>query len=375
MKIGIDARFYGVFGKGLGRYTQKLITYLEKVDHENDYIIFLRKENWTDYEPHNKRFKKVQADYQWYTAAEQILMPIKIRKHHIDVMHYTHFNVPLFNACKFVVTIHDLILTKYPTERATTLGPLLYALKHKGYQLVIRSAVKRAKGIIAVSEYTKKEIVDHFNVNEDKITVTYESVDNPPVSKESGDEVLRRYGVRKPYLLYVGNVYPHKNVEGLLTAFKEVIRNKPDMKLVLVGKEDYFFKKIKETARHLELERNVIFTGFVTDSDLPHLYKNGLLYVFPSFCEGFGLPALEACSFGLPVIASGSSCLPEVLGNAALYFDPHNTGAIAEKINQMLDNQNEADRLRSEGYLRIKKYSWDKMAELTLRLYKRAYSR
>ncbi len=375
MKIGIDARFYGVLGKGLGRYTQKLITYLEKVDHENEYVIFLRKENWADYQPHNKKFKKVLADYQWYTIFEQIFFPLKIWMHGIDVMHYTHFNVPLLYFGKFVVTIHDLILTKYPTERATTLGPLLYFLKHKGYQLVIRSAVKRAKGIVAVSEYTKKEIIDHFNITGDKITVTYESVDALPETTESTDEVFRRYHIQKPYLLYVGNVYPHKNVEGLLRAFKDVITSKPDLKLVLVGKEDYFFKKIKRFVRQLGLESSVIFTGFVTDSDLPHLYKNGSLYVFPSFCEGFGLPALEACSYGLPVIASNSSCLPEILGNAAIYFDPEDGNDIVEKIHTVLDNTMEAEKLRSEGYARVKKYSWDKMAELTLRLYKRANSR
>ena len=177
MRIGIDARFYGPLGKGLGRYTQKLIENLEKVDTENQYFIFIRKENFNDYKPNNKNFEKVLADFRWYSFAEQFQLPPLIKRYNLDLMHFPHFNVPIFYNGKFIVTIHDLILTQYPTERATTLGPIKYKMKRLGYKIVIRNAVKKAKKIIAVSNFTKSEIIKYFKLKENRITVTYEAID------------------------------------------------------------------------------------------------------------------------------------------------------------------------------------------------------
>lgn len=370
MKIGIDARFYGSLGKGLGRYTQQLIGYLEKIDLENDYYIFLRKENWADYQPTNKRFTKVLADYRWYSFSEQFFMPIKIWTLGLDMMHFAHFNVPLFYLGKFIVTIHDLILIKYPTERASTLGPWLYKIKHFGYRVIIKNAVSRAKKIIAVSKYTKQEIIKYFQVDPQKIYVTYEGVDPLVVNSEDTKTILDKYKVIQPYLLYVGNVYPHKNIEGLLTTFQQLIKVRPHLNLVIVGKDDYFFNRIKKEVKLKSLEKNIVFTGFVTDHDLPHLYKGASLYVFPSFCEGFGLPALEACFYGVPVIASDNSSLPEVLGNAAVYFNPYNSEEMFDKIQYVLDNPAVSQQLIERGYKQIKLFSWEKMAKITLKLYR-----
>jgi len=369
MRIGIDARFYGTFGKGLGRYTEKLITNLEKIDHHNQYFVLLRKENWADYTPRNKNFKKVLADFRWYTVAEQLLFPLKLWTLRLDLVHFTHFNVPVLYRRPFVVTIHDLILAKYPTQRASALTPLLYKLKHRGYKFVIKSAVQRAKKVIAVSEFTKKEVTEHFCVNPQKIKVTYEAVDpTRDLAAKQGD-VLRRYRVRKPYFLYVGNVYPHKNIEGLLKAFKKFLHRNGDYHLVLVGKEDYFFKRVKKLVRLMDLEQKVIFTGFVTDTDLPYLYTNAKFYAFPSFCEGFGLPALEACSYGIPVIASNSSCLPEVLADAALFFNPENIDEIVHAMHTVVTDDTVTKKLIAAGYRRSQFFSWEKMAEITLDLY------
>jgi glycosyltransferase involved in cell wall biosynthesis len=369
MRIGIDARFYGPYGKGLGRYTQKLITHLEKIDQHNEYFILMGQENWDDYQPANPHFKKVLADYRWYTLAEQIGMPRIITRLKLDVMHFTHFNVPLFYRGKFVVTIHDLILTKYPTERATTLGPLLYALKHKGYEVVIKRAIRRAVKIIAVSQYTKQDIINHFHTPAEKIVVTHEAVDPPQKIDAGGAAVLLRLQIRRPYILYVGNVYPHKNAEGLLRAFQSVLRQKPECSLVLVGKEDYFFKRIKQEASNLNLLDHVLFPGYVSDADLPYIYAHAALYVFPSFYEGFGLPALEACSYGIPVVSSNASCLPEILGDAAVYFDPHDTDEMAGAMLRVLDDQGIVSKLKLLGLQRVAQFSWEKMAHETLDLY------
>ncbi|KKQ79694.1 MAG: mannosyltransferase B-like protein, partial [Candidatus Moranbacteria bacterium GW2011_GWD2_38_7] len=148
MKIGIDARFYGSIGKGLGRYTQKLIQHLEHIDKENHYVVFLRKENFDDYQPFNKNFEKVLADYAWYTFAEQLFFPLLLNKQKLDLMHFPHFNVPLLYSGRFVLTIHDLILTHFPTIRATMLNPVFYWFKYVAYKLAISSALWRAKKII-----------------------------------------------------------------------------------------------------------------------------------------------------------------------------------------------------------------------------------
>ncbi|MFZ6035938.1 MAG: glycosyltransferase family 4 protein [Patescibacteria group bacterium] len=369
MIIGIDARFYGTGAKGLGRYTQKLITHLEDIDHENDYVIFLRRENWDEYRPQNPRFRKVLADFRWYTLREQIFFPLVVRRERVDVMHFTHFNVPLWYVGKFIVTIHDLILTKYPTQRASTLGPLLYRIKHAAYLLTIRRAIRRASRIIAVSQYTKADIVAHFGVAPEKISVTYEAVDVPVQEEPNDQSVLDRYHVVQPYLLHVGNVYPHKNIERLLEALAQVRQSHPQLSLVLVGKEDYFINRMKKLVQSRGLAGAVIFTGYVPDGSLPSLYRHASAYVFPSLCEGFGLPGLEACAFGVPVAASNNSCLPEILGSAAVYFDPHDGAAMAVAIRQLIENRSVADRLIALGHEQVRAFSWKVMAERTRALY------
>jgi len=397
MKIGIDARFYGPKQKGLGRYLQKLVEYLEKVDLSNQYVIFLRRDNWNEYQPSNPNFKKVLADYRWYGLPEQILMPIKIWQAKVDLMHYPHFNVPVFCCQPFVVTIHDLVLRRFPTRRASTLNPFLYWLKNLAYRLVVYLVIKRAKKIIAVSDYTKKDILKYFfaksesasggKIKPEKIKVVYEGAparrdiahrDSPLGTVLDSRTVpkglsLSKSGLSlgKPYLLYVGNAYPHKNLERLILSFKKLTEDKQmDYRLVLVGELDYFYQRLKNWSENLGFQGpKIIFTDFVSDSDLNILYQNASLYVFPSLGEGFGLPPLEAMAFGLPVVCSKATCLPEILGRAALYFDPENTEEMADKIKQVLKSQKLQEELIDQGFKRIQKYQWSKMAQETLRIY------
>ena len=175
MRIGIDARFYGASGgKGIGRYTEQLITNLEKIDLENEYFIFLRQENFDLYQPRNKRFHKVLADYKWYSFKEQIYFPFKLYKYHLDLVHFLHFNTPLLYFRRFVVTIHDLIHQKSSRE-SSTLSWLSFYFKKLAYSVVIKSAIKKSKRIITVSNFSKQEIIKYYRINPDKIFVTYES--------------------------------------------------------------------------------------------------------------------------------------------------------------------------------------------------------
>lgn len=361
-RIGIDARFYGPVGKGLGRYAQEIVDNIIRLDRENQYVIFLRRENFSGFDCDGRRVKKVLADIKWYGPAEQLIFPFYIWRERLDLMHFPHFNVPLFCPVKFVLTIHDLILIRYPTIRATTLNPLYYKLKNLAYKIVIALAVRRAKKILAVSEFTKNDIIKRFKIAPEKIAVTYEGV--AAFNKEGGGDFMR-----KPYLLYVGNAYPHKNLEGLIKIFARIKKDRPDLSLVLVGKDDYFYSRLKKIAADFP---DVIFPGYVPDSELAGMYANALAYVFPSYYEGFGLPPLEAMARGLPVASSNESCLPEILGDAALYFNPDDETDMKNKIERIIIDEKLREDLRSRGYEQVKKYSWRDCAEKTLEIYKSA---
>jgi glycosyltransferase involved in cell wall biosynthesis len=379
MNIGIDARFYGSVGKGLGRYTQKLVENLEKASvqgglasgRDDRYFIFLRKENWEECQPKSKNFTKVLSDIPWYGFREQIILPWIFKKYSLDLVHFPHFNVPIFYKGKFVVTIHDLILFHYPTKRASTLSPFFYFFKKMAHRLVIRNAIKKSQYIIAVSNHTKKDIEKRFDVPENKIVVTHEGID--PIQRapsEPSGKILEKYGIIKPYLLYVGNVYPHKNLERLVLVFREVAKKHPHLHLVLVGKEDYFYKRLKKYVSE-SFAKNVIFADFVPDEHLEIVYREALLYVFPSLYEGFGLPPLEAMAKNIPVASSNASCLREVLGNAAIYFDPRGMAEMAETIEKAIADADLRNNLIAKGREQVKKYSWEKMAKETLEIYKK----
>lgn len=369
MRIGIDARFYGPIGKGLGRYTQKLIENLEKIDHDNCYFIFLRRQNFDDYQPSNPNFKKVLADYRWYTFSEQIKFPYLLRKFKLDLVHFPHFNVPLFYFGKFAVTIHDLILIHFPTVRNTTLNPLIYWLKFLGYKIVIKSAILRSNRIFSVSEFTKKDILKHYGrIPKEKIIVTYEACDDYCLfNPRRMDEIISRYGIIKPYILYVGNAYPHKNPERLCLAIKK-LAPKIDLNLVFVGGEDYFYERLKEFAEKSNI-RNVSFPGFIPDYDMDSVFRAAAAYIRPSLYEGFELPPLEAMTRGIPVICSDHTCAKEILGDAALYFDAEDTDDMARAIEKVYRDKNLRDILTEKGYQLVKKYSWKRMARETLAAY------
>ena len=371
MKIGIDARFWGPAGKGLGRYTEKLIENLEKIDKNNQYFIFLREENFSEYQPQNKNFHKVLANYRWYTLAEQIKFPYLLKKYRLDLMHFPHFNVPILYRGKFVVTIHDLILIHFPTVRSSTLSPLIYWIKFLVYKVVIKSAIYRSQKIIAVSYFTKKDILKEYNkIARKKVVVTYEACEEFCMSSPNKDEeILDRYGIMKPYLIYVGNVYPHKNPERLVLAIKLAEKKIKGLKLVFVGSEDYFYRRLKKFIFQHKI-KNVLFADYVPDYELDVLFCNATAYIRPSLYEGFELPPLEAMAKGIPVLSSQHSCAVEVLGKSAFYFNPQNIEDIAQSIVQICSSQSLREKFIQRGYQQVQKYSWKKMAQETLNLYK-----
>jgi glycosyltransferase involved in cell wall biosynthesis len=384
MKIGIDARFYGSLGKGLGRYTQKLIEHLEVIDTENRYVIFLRRENFDEYHPKNKNFQKVLADYQWYSFLEQVFFPLLLMRFRFDVMHFPHFNVPILYRGRFIVTIHDLILIHFPTQRATMLHPVWYRIKFLAYKAVIWWAIRKSRHIMTVSKYTRQDILKYYKVAKNKITVAYEAIDSfcRYCTREQSMKILCKYGLTqnddvgetydiiRPYFLYVGNAYPHKNLEALVEALnRDDARNQL---LVFVGKEDYFYHRLKDDVRAKGMQ-NILFIGFVSDEELDVLYRFGRAYVFPSLYEGFGLPPLEAMGRGMPVLAAHVASLPEVLGDAALYFDPYQINSLGISLRRLWDDKDMREELRTKGYARAGIFQWRIMAEETLKQYTRLW--
>ena len=377
MYIGIDARFYGTLGKGLGRYTEKLIEHLEALDSDDEYVIFLRRENFDEYVPRSPRFKKVIAQYAWYGLAEQTLFVILLYRFRFDLVHFPHFNVPLLYRRPFVVTIHDLILVHYPTLKNTTRLAPLYWAKFLVYRVVIASAVKRARAIITVSHFTEADLLTTYPETAGRITVTYEAAEHS--SEWSSEAEVRSLLERlelldgtprdilesvRPYFLYVGNAYPHKNLEILFA----VARAFPEYRLVLVGKDDFFYERLRARGKELGLT-NILFTGFLTDQELSPLYRYSRAYVFPSLYEGFGLPPLEAMSRGAVVVASRAGSLPEILGEAAYWYEAESESALIDALRSVTTDHGLAETLRTRGYAQVARYSFRTMARETLALY------
>lgn len=366
MKIGIDCRM--IKATGIGRYVSNLIEEISKIDNKNEYILFFKEGEFNSFQVPGSNFRKVLANFHWYGISEQIKFPPLIKKYNLDLMHFPHFNAPLFYRGNFVVNIHDLTLHHYKTIRASTKSYLTYSIKNLFYKVTIKNSIRRALKIFAISEFTKKDVINTFKVPEIKILLTYPGGPSLNLVKKNPDtKVLKKIETNPPFILYVGNAYPHKNLENLIKALNYL---PSEVNLVLVGEIDEFYKRLKKNTSELNIQKRVKFTGFLTDEELVFLYKNASVFAFPSFNEGFGLPALEAMAFGLPVVSSSSSCLPEILGEGALYFNPKDPKDIAKKIEKVLDDNDLKDNLVRNGYDQIKKYSWKRMAEQTLGAYK-----
>lgn len=370
MKIGLDARLYGPEQGGLGRYIVELIKHLEKLDPPAEFNIFLRRDNYEQYQPQNKKFKKILADVPWYGLGEQLRLPQIFGRAKLDLLHVPHWNVPIAYRCRFVVTIHDLILLHYPTRHASALGPLSYWLKNFAFRRALNYAARHSQHILTPSNFTKQDIVKTLGVPEQKIIVTPLAPFTQTQILNQKSEILNKYKISKPYALYVGVAFPHKNLEGLLRAWKIFTdQHVANYQLVLAGKKNYFYNRLESSIFNLQSSK-IIFTDFVPDADLPALYQNASAYIHPSFYEGSALPALEAMRYGVPVVASNSSCLPELLGGAALYVNPRDPDDLARGLAQIISNPALVATLQTQAALVLQLYNWEDVAKRTWEVYK-----
>jgi len=383
MRIGIDCRLWSE--SGVGRYIRNLLQELAVIDSKNEYVLFIQNIDAQNLKSHPPagglnlkskleagKWKIVKVNIKWHSLDEQIKFPQILNRENLDLMHFPYFSVPIFYNKPFIVTIHDLILDHFPTGEASTLPLPFYKLKQLGYKFVISRAVKKAKKIITVSNSTKSEIVDHFKVNPDKVVVTYEgTIENSKVKSQNSKLQFKIQNLApKQYFLYVGNAYPHKNLDRLAQAIEALKPKIPDIKLILVGKEDYFYKRLKEKVKRKKLEENIIFFGEATDEELVSLYKEAKALVFPSLMEGFGLPAIEAMANKCLVLASDIPAFNEICQDSAVYFDPLNVNNISSVLNNVIDGDKvQYSNLIKKGFERVEIFQWKKMAEETLLVY------
>ncbi len=367
-KIGIDCRMFSDSFTGIGRYnyelTKRLFSQTEINGKPVEWVIFMN-------EPEAGNFsfpdhvKKVSVNARHYTFREQWAFWRILMKEKCDLVHFTHFNLPFLYRRKFVVTIHDTTISFFPGKKMNVWW------RKMAYRLVFGHAVKSSAGIITVSKNTKLDVVKLYPGTEEKITVIWNGLGKDFVSVDIDEQlqVSKRYDLSDRFLLYTGVWREHKNLVGLIKSFALISKNNPDLNLVITGKEDPYYPEVKTEVINWGLEDKVKFVGLVPFHDLVALYNAAEIFVFPSFYEGFGFPPLEAMLVSTPVCASESASIPEVCGEAALYFDPTDIEDMAQKVEMLLLDENLKSSLIEKGLKQTSLFSWDTCSKATLNSY------
>lgn len=361
-KILIDAREYPT---STGRYIRKLIEYLEKVDAHSDreYVIMLKSKDFNEYTPKAPNFQKVEADFKEFTFSEQFAFLRLIRNLKADLVHFTLVQQPVLYFRPVVTTLQDFTTLRFNNPSKNI---IVFKFKQLVYFFVNVIASIKSRQLITPTEFVKNDAIRLLKSRSKKITVTLESADKITAPAEVFSPLKNT-----SFLMYVGRSLPHKNLERLIDAFAILKQSHPDLKLVLVGKKDDLMQRHIAYAKAQSVP-DVVATGYVSEGQLKWLYQHTACYCFPSLSEGFGLPPLEAMIHGAPVASSNATCLPEVNGDAVHYFNPRDTDDMAAKINDILTNKKLREALIKKGAEQVEHYSWQRMAEQTLAVYKKA---
>ncbi|HET7060339.1 MAG TPA: glycosyltransferase family 1 protein [Candidatus Saccharimonadales bacterium] len=356
-RLVIDARESGT---STGRYVDKLVEYLARSKPSFE-IVVLTKPHRVDYlRSAAPAFDVQPADYKEFSFAEQFGLKRRIKHLRPDLVHFAKDHQPVLYRGPAITTMHDLTTLRF---RNPAKHWLVFGLKQFVYKRVVKLVARKSVTILTPSKFVKDDIVRYTGANPTKITVTYEAAD---IITDAPEPIVGLDG--KQFLVYLGRPTPHKNLERLIDAFVKIRASHPQLMLVLAGKKDANYERIESDVRSRGI-RGVYFAGFANEGRLRWLYENCAAYVFPSLSEGFGLPGLEAMTHGAPVVSSNATCLPEIYGDAAHYFDPLDTQAMADAINEVLTDKDLRAGLIRRGREQAKKYSWQRMAEQTLSVY------
>jgi glycosyltransferase involved in cell wall biosynthesis len=367
MRVGIDARLVFYSQAGIGQYIVHLVNGLAKVDQENEYVLLQsRKDDTSILEQPN--FRRISLWTPSHHRLERYALNVELMRLGLDVLHSPDFIPPHRPSCKSVITVHDLAFLLYPHFLTKE------SARYYGH---IDQAVRWTDHIIAVSDSTKRDTVQHLGVPEDKITVVYEAP-NPifrPIDREEAKERVRdHHGVEGRYILFVSTIEPRKNVPTLVRAISQLREcYKEDVRLVLAGGKGWLFEDAFATIEEFKLDSQVHFVGRVSSEDLLYLYNAAELLAHPAFYEGFGLPPLEAMACGLPVVVSNVASLPEVVGDAGLLIDPHDVDELAVAMWRILNDSELRQEMRDKGLHQAGRFSWERAARETAAIYRLAF--
>ena len=365
MRIAIDARKLRDYG--IGTYIRNLVRNLARIDRTTDYVLIVQPADVEIASELGDNFRTVPDWSGNYSIREQFTVPLDLRREKVDLFHAPHYVLPPLTPCKSVVTIHDCIHLRFPQYLPNRLA-YVYARSSMWV------ATHRAARVLTVSETSKRDILRYFRVPESRIDVIYNAIDErlgeAPTDAEVA-QVRERYQLNDPFVLYAGNIKPHKNLERLIEAFNTLRRGGlENVKLLIIGDEISKYAALRHAVHKHKLHKHVRFFGFVPDKTLASLYRLASVFVFPSLYEGFGLPPLEAMAAGTPVITSNVSSLPEVVGDAAILIDPYDPDAIAEAMRRVLTDETLRADLREKGLARVQEFSWERSVHRVRAIYK-----
>jgi glycosyltransferase involved in cell wall biosynthesis len=355
VRVAIDAR--KLHDYGIGTYVRNLVEALARQPHDDRYVLICQHQDAGYVTSLGPRFEPLIDRAGNYSIREQISIPAALRRANADVFHAPHYVVSPLTRTPYVVTIHDCIHLRFPQYLPNRLAAT-YARTAMGL------AARRSQRVLTVSHASKQDILHYLGIPADKVEVIHNALDTRLAAAPTDEEmanVRERFQLTSPFILYAGNIKPHKNVDRLIEAYS-ILRRRgvTDPKLLVIGNEVSRYPNLRRLVHRFQLHPHVRFFGFVQDTTLGALYRLASVFVFPSLYEGFGLPPLEAMAAGTPVITSNVSSLPEVVGDAAVLIDPMDAGAIADAMARVLgDAPLRADLVR-RGCQRVKTFSWDR---------------
>jgi glycosyltransferase involved in cell wall biosynthesis len=365
MRVAIDVRKIDDFG--VGTYVRNLLRWLAKLDQENDYILICRRADCERLEALGPNFRPLPSRSQNYSIAEQLTVPLNLLRTGVDLFHAPHYVVPALTPCRVIVTIHDCIHLMFPEY-------LPGRLAHLYARIAFSVATRRSTKVLTVSEASKRDILKYCAIRPDKVDVIYNAIDdrfNETPAPDQIANVRERYQLHDRFLLYSGNVKPHKNLERVIDAFARLRqRGFDEVKLLISGSEISRYATLRRAVHRYNLHKHVRFLGFLSADTLAALYHLADAFVFPSLYEGFGLPPLEAMASGTPVLTSSLSSLPEVVGEAALLVNPHDAESIADGMQQILSDTALRERLTHLGRIRASEFSWESSVRRVLAAYR-----